>query len=145
MKSFWKSLCLFVASFLLSITILHTLPVGAQTPSRAPVSGSCDCPYDSDSSGRRCGGRSAYSRPGGRSPVCYVDNAPASGSAPQVAPSAPVESAYDRYMRIAYAASGTSDYQTALINFRRALAERPGDRFATEAIANMEAAIERSR
>jgi hypothetical protein len=56
-----------------------------------------------------------------------------------------VESAYNRYMRIAYAASGTSDYQTALINFRRALAERPGDRYATEAIANMEAAIERSR
>ena len=42
------------------------------SPIRASVSGSCDCPYDRDSSGRRCGRRSAYSRPGGRSPICYV-------------------------------------------------------------------------
>jgi hypothetical protein len=33
--------------------------------------GSCPCPYNMDRGGRRCGGRSAYSRPGGRSPVCY--------------------------------------------------------------------------
>lgn len=39
---------------------------------REPRSGSCDCPYDYTSSGSRCGDRSAYSRPGGRSPVCYV-------------------------------------------------------------------------
>lgn len=39
---------------------------------RASVSGSCDCPYDTDKRGRSCGKRSAYSRPGGRSPVCYV-------------------------------------------------------------------------
>lgn len=41
-------------------------------PVRAAVSGSCDCPYDTDRRGRSCGKRSAYSRPGGRSPVCYV-------------------------------------------------------------------------
>lgn len=34
-------------------------------------SGSCPCPYNVDRGGRRCGGRSAYSRPGGRSPLCY--------------------------------------------------------------------------
>jgi hypothetical protein len=34
-------------------------------------SGSCPCPYNSDRAGRRCGGRSAYSRPGGASPICY--------------------------------------------------------------------------
>lgn len=39
---------------------------------RASVSGSCDCPYDTDKRGRSCGKRSAYSRPGGRNPVCYV-------------------------------------------------------------------------
>jgi hypothetical protein len=39
---------------------------------REPRSGSCDCPYDYTSSGSRCGDRSAYSRPGGRSPICYV-------------------------------------------------------------------------
>lgn len=42
-------------------------------PIREPRSGSCDCPYDYARNGSRCGGRSAYSRPGGRSPVCYVE------------------------------------------------------------------------
>lgn len=34
-------------------------------------SGSCPCPYNTMRSGRRCGGNSAYSKPGGRSPICY--------------------------------------------------------------------------
>jgi len=34
-------------------------------------SGSCPCPYNTDRAGRRCGRRSAYSRPGGASPLCY--------------------------------------------------------------------------
>ena len=34
-------------------------------------SGNCPCPYNSASNGSRCGGRSAYSRPGGASPICY--------------------------------------------------------------------------
>lgn len=34
-------------------------------------SGSCPCPYNSDLAGRRCGARSAYSRPGGARPLCY--------------------------------------------------------------------------
>lgn len=34
-------------------------------------SGSCPCPYNSARNGSRCGGRSAYSRPGGYSPLCY--------------------------------------------------------------------------
>lgn len=37
----------------------------------AAYSGSCPCPYNTDRAGRRCGGRSAYSRPGGASPLCY--------------------------------------------------------------------------
>lgn len=37
----------------------------------ASYAGSCPCPYNVDRGGRRCGGRSAYSRPGGRSPMCY--------------------------------------------------------------------------
>lgn len=36
--------------------------------------GSCPCPYNVDRAGRRCGGRSAYSRPGGASPVCYASD-----------------------------------------------------------------------
>lgn len=37
----------------------------------ASYSGSCPCPYNVDRGGRRCGGRSAYARPGGASPLCY--------------------------------------------------------------------------
>ncbi|MEP0983158.1 SH3 domain-containing protein [Leptolyngbya sp. AS-A5] len=40
-------------------------------PIRESVSGSCECPYDTDKRGRSCGGRSAYSRPGGAAPTCY--------------------------------------------------------------------------
>ena len=39
--------------------------------SRAAYGGSCPCPYDTDRAGRRCGKRSAYSRPGGAAPLCY--------------------------------------------------------------------------
>jgi hypothetical protein len=37
----------------------------------ASYRGSCPCPYNVDRAGRRCGARSAYSRPGGASPLCY--------------------------------------------------------------------------
>ena len=47
-------------------------------------------------------------------------------------------------MRIGYAATQQRDYQTALINFRRALEERPGDNFASSAIQNVEGYIRRS-
>ena len=33
--------------------------------------GNCPCPYNTDRAGHRCGGRSAYNRPGGYSPKCY--------------------------------------------------------------------------
>ena len=31
----------------------------------------CACPYNLDRAGHSCGGRSAYSRPGGAEPMCY--------------------------------------------------------------------------
>lgn len=34
-------------------------------------SGNCPCPYNRARNGSRCGKRSAYSRPGGASPLCY--------------------------------------------------------------------------
>ena len=37
----------------------------------ARYKGSCPCPYNADRAGRRCGARSAYTRPGGASPLCY--------------------------------------------------------------------------
>lgn len=36
--------------------------------------GNCPCPYNIMRNGRSCGGRSAYSRPGGYSPLCYKDD-----------------------------------------------------------------------
>ena len=34
----------------------------------------CECPYDRAANGSICGARSAWSRPGGRKPVCYTDD-----------------------------------------------------------------------
>lgn len=33
--------------------------------------GNCPCPYSFDRAGRSCGARSAWSKPGGYSPICY--------------------------------------------------------------------------
>ncbi|WP_409307149.1 hypothetical protein [Pectobacterium sp. B1J-3] len=33
--------------------------------------GNCPCPYHSARNGRQCGKRSAWSRQGGYSPICY--------------------------------------------------------------------------
>lgn len=38
----------------------------------ASYPGNCPCPYNLMRNGRACGGRSAYSRPGGYSPICYA-------------------------------------------------------------------------
>jgi hypothetical protein len=40
----------------------------------ASYSGNCPCPYNRASNGSSCGKRSAYSRPGGASPLCYPDD-----------------------------------------------------------------------
>jgi len=37
----------------------------------------CACPEDLARNGSRCGKRSAYSRPGGAEPYCYVTDVPA--------------------------------------------------------------------
>ena len=40
-------------------------------------SGNCACPYDTASDGSKCGARSAWSRSGGASPICYVNDSSA--------------------------------------------------------------------
>ncbi|MFH7245806.1 MAG: hypothetical protein ACHWZW_23500 [Spirulina sp.] len=52
---------------------------------------------------------------------------------------------YTNAMLVGYAAAEQGDYHTALINFRRALAARPGDRYALAAIRNMESYIAMQR
>lgn len=44
---------------------------------------------------------------------------------------------YDKYMQIGYAANARRDYKNALINFRKALKLRPGDKYASRAISNV--------
>lgn len=53
----------------------------------------------------------------------------------------PPESAYDKAMRLGYDETHARDYQSALINFQRALKERPGDTFAAQAVRNVSAYI----
>lgn len=40
----------------------------------ASYPGSCACPFSTDLRGRRCGARSAYSKPGGYAPMCYAQD-----------------------------------------------------------------------
>jgi hypothetical protein len=40
--------------------------------SLAAYPGPCPCPYNTMRNGRVCDVRSAYSKPGGRSPLCYA-------------------------------------------------------------------------
>ncbi|BAQ59965.1 adenylate cyclase [Geminocystis sp. NIES-3708] len=43
----------------------------SKQPIRNSLKNSCECPYDTDALGRECGNKSAYSRPGGTTPLCY--------------------------------------------------------------------------
>lgn len=36
--------------------------------------GNCPCPYNRDKAGRSCGKRSAWSKAGGQSPICFPDD-----------------------------------------------------------------------
>ena len=73
----------FLSSFFLIILFFIT-PAIAQSDdeikqkiieqSIASYSGSCPCPYNRDRAGRKCGKRSAYSKPGGYDPVCYSND-----------------------------------------------------------------------
>lgn len=40
----------------------------------ASYSGSCPCPYSRARNGSSCGKRSAWSKPGGASPLCYLSD-----------------------------------------------------------------------
>ena len=40
----------------------------------ASYPGNCPCPYNVTRNGSSCGGRSAYSKPGGYDPLCYPND-----------------------------------------------------------------------
>lgn len=55
----------------------------------------------------------------------------------------PTKEAYDQAMAIGYNASRKKDFQSAIVNFQRALLLKPGDSKATEAIRNMAKSLNR--
>lgn len=75
-----KLLALMVFS-LFTIPALAREPVQAMTDQQvksriiqesiASYPGNCPCPYNTARNGSRCGKRSAWSRPGGYSPICF--------------------------------------------------------------------------
>ena len=87
--TFWKSgsaAALAAAAAMIALAPQAAAQTDAQVRQRliresiASYPGSCPCPYSTDRAGRRCGARSAYSRPGGYAPLCY----PAEVTAAQV-------------------------------------------------------------
>jgi len=78
--NFWKSgsaAALVAVAAAIALTPQAAAQTEAQVKQRliresiASYPSSCPCPYSIDRGGRRCGGRSAYSRPGGYAPLCY--------------------------------------------------------------------------
>lgn len=84
-----------------------------------------------------------YERPKDRQATIAYWNARDAIKEGKTGSSSQTETEYDRYMRIGYDATERGDYQTALINFRRALDERPGDEYATQAVRNVQTFINR--
>lgn len=83
MRRSWR---LAAVSVLALAAVLASPPIGAQRASDDDLrrqmiedsiraySGNCPCPYNLARNGSRCGNRSAYSRPGGASPLCYPED-----------------------------------------------------------------------
>ena len=72
-----KSAIFFALGLALAVTPALAFQSDAQVKQRiireliASYPGPCPCPYSVMRNGRSCGGRSAYSRPGGYAPICY--------------------------------------------------------------------------
>jgi hypothetical protein len=79
--SFFIALCLTLATSALAESPLtdHQIAMIIVQVSRGAYYQSgrlCVCPEDLARNGSRCGRRSAYSRPGGAEPYCYVTDVP---------------------------------------------------------------------
>ncbi len=67
-------------NFLFIFLFFNIYQVKARTPEQiiresiANYTGKCPCPYSIMSNGNKCGKRSAYSKPGGYEPLCYVSD-----------------------------------------------------------------------
>jgi len=70
---------------------------------------------------------------------------PGSEPSPQGSAAPDQNSDFKQSMKLGYTYYGQGDYQTALINFNRALQIRPGDAYAVKAVYNTKSAIVQSR
>ncbi|BAQ65099.1 CHAT domain-containing protein [Geminocystis sp. NIES-3709] len=66
------ALIVVVGLIMTGLTLLQKSFPTVTKPIRNPLKGNCECPYDLDTTGKQCGEKSAYSRPGGSQPVCFV-------------------------------------------------------------------------
>ena len=64
------------AETVLTAAAIASLIVQASREAYYATGRPCACPDDSTRNGRRCGGNSAYSRPGGAAPLCYPSDVP---------------------------------------------------------------------
>ena len=77
---YFKNLFLFNFLFLFIFLFFNINQVEAKTPEQmiresiANYPGKCPCPYSIMSNGNKCGKRSAYSKPGGYEPLCFVSD-----------------------------------------------------------------------
>lgn len=62
------------AEVALSSVAIAALIVAASRDEYHSTGHPCACPDDTMRNGRACGGRSAYSRPGGAAPLCYLQD-----------------------------------------------------------------------
>jgi len=76
-----RLMLLFAAAAIVGVpAVTHAADTDAQIRQkiiRASITsypGTCPCPYNVMRNGRSCGGRSAYSRPGGYAPKCYPND-----------------------------------------------------------------------
>ncbi len=71
----------------------------------------------------------------------YYSECPNQPSAKPVVSIVSKDSLFDRYMRAGYKAYKVKHYRTALTNFRKALARKPGDSTANQAVQNTAAIL----
>lgn len=85
------------------------------------------------------------SRPSTSTAASSSSTAATSSSTPAATAQPAAETEYERYMQAGYAATKKGDYSQALLNFQRALDERPNDTYAQKAVQNVEGYLTRSR
>lgn len=87
----------------------------------------------------------ASSRPAATPRPAATSTAAAASTTAPTAASAASQNEYERYMQAGYAATKKGDYPLALLNFKRAVDERPNDTYAQKAVQNVEGYLSRSR